>query len=1409
MSAVVATLSQARVYSAGTTNSYSKGYISGGHTGASVKTTDRIAYSDDTITAMTTADLSTVRSGMGSLHGNGAYGYYAGGYSTVQVDVFDKIDYSVDTTNSMTSPVLSEQKRYIGSVSHAWLDGYFIGGYSSGTMLQTAEILNYSNDTLNAVTTANIEIATSAMISIDGNDSKGYLAGGDTGSAILSNRIYQISYETQSTSLLTSLNLQQRVSSSAGASDYYARGYFSGGNQENTIVDTTYRIDFTTNSLSLLSGAGKTLDQPRAGLSAVSRVFVEFDFPPSIGDGDYGYFAGGSTDVGSVVSTFDKIDYTTEAFVSTTAVLNVARDKQAGLSENITVGYFSGGNTGSYILSTERLTYSTDTVDLVTSLDLDVVTDTLGGISQGISKGYLVGGFTGAEVATTTKIIFSTETKLALTSANLETARNAFGTIDGNSYKGYVGGGSIEAGFGTRLSEIFYYTTEISRNSESASLTDGKRYLTGIGNRYNKGYFLGGIGEAYDSVDTIDFASDITSAIANILSSGRYALAGVNLTKGGYSNAKGFIGGGRSSSTVSDVVDKIVFTTDVISSLSPVVLSQARYALAAVSQITVPQPIYFARGTIVLSGTASFLINTNLDTQGTIVIYGSATVSTNAYAYTTSGGVTLSGAYQDYSFTLSLPVTYKVLGIINVSLPVYYSIAEEIYYGFRIEGECLDLTNCNGPFNEEAPECRKRSIVTIIARSPKEACEQLKKQNWIWPIKKFQKFTKPVYKNDEQALIEKGILNENCPQLEEVPFCYDRECADFCLAYDVIEVVTINSTAILENSEYVSSGSIIIFGGASYVGSIYGNYLHYPVVSLGTGATAGYFAGGSTGGSYNTTMTSSVYKITYATNTMDAHTSDSLSQARYGGVGCSGTQSKGYMLGGVSGVSQSSDRADKITYATGTFSVNASNMLTNRWGLGSVSKGNSYGYIAGGQDISGSTTYTSFERINYTTDGISALVGADLSSPARFGLSSLDGNDAKGYFSGGNSGSFLAYVTSDKITYSTETVGGVTSADLNIGRYYAASCNGNFFFGYITGGQGASGTISNTEKTNYGTEINEVVSSANLQRNTSYPCGISQGVSKGYFTGGTNSALSNLTYVLSYSTNVTSYTGSVGDIDVSTYALMSASPYAPYTLYPISGGPIMGGVATVTTVDVAMTSYYTGSGSVIMGGSATLPAYLGEQIQSSTMIGDIFYFVPYFTSSSGQSLTPQSTSSTIAQCGCKNLPLKFTLLTNLNTSSALTSFIQRSNLTFSPNLICYYDLASGNFIHTTHLQGRNADGKTTEKWTIIANINCNNDLDNFNQQFIWTLNILIKRYVGTDVALNTNLQIWMPQQVFCPSYIDNSVGFNLQVNVQTATCLGNRTTNLPNVFIDDRIELFNSVAWKQTPILSIISSTVP
>lgn len=1301
----------------------------------------------------------------------------------------------------MTTIALSENKRYMGVVSEGWLEGYFIGGYSSGALLQTTEVLNYSTETLTTVSTASLQVATAAMAGCHGNDAKGYLIGGEINGASLSNNISVVTYKTQTISQPSSQSLTKPLSSSAGVSEYFSRGYFAGGTETAIPVNTTNRIVFDTDSISIVTG--EVLSSAKGALSSVSRTFVDTPIPVGV-DGNYGYFAGGSSGVGVFTSTVDKIDYTTEAFVSTTAVLNVARDKQAGLSENVNVGYFSGGNSGTYLSSTERLTYSTDVIALVSFLDLETPADALGALSQTVSKGYFVGGFTDSEVGTITLIQFSPESRSTLTSQSLQSARSAIACIDGNSVKGYISGGSIEAGFSSRITEVFVYSVEASFGKESASLTDGKRYLSGVGNRSSKGFFAGGIGEAFDSVDTIAFSTDTTSAITSVLSVGRYALAGVNLTNSGYSNTKGFIGGGKNSTGNLTTIDKINFSTNAIGSI-PAVLSVARAGLAAVSQMIVAQPNYLGSGTIFISGQALTRINVEIGTSGGIVIDGEAIVIRNFLWYITSGGVVVSGGIGNPSFIVDLPITYAIFAVVTVDLPIIYAIAQEIYYGYRIEGECLELTDCNGPFNEDNPECRKRSIVTLIARSPKEACEQLKKQNWNWPIKKFQQFTKPVYKNDEQFLIEQGLYNEACPQLQDAEFCYDPECAEFCLSYDVIENIKFTAAGILTDSAYVGSGEVLIFGKANYLTNIYGGYLHYPPVNIGSGASFGYFAGGATGSNPATSSVSSVYRITYSTNAMNAYTSESLSVARSNGVGCSGNQVKGYFIGGTTASLSSSSNIDKIDYGTGVISASGSNLLTNRSGAGSISNKDTFGYVAGGINYSSLTIFSSFEKIQISTDNVSSLAGSVLSSPSRYSVASLDGNDIKGYFCGGTTNDSVVYVTTDKFEYAVELATSLASADLTFGRYGASSCHGNFFSGYILGGYGGSGLLGSVEKMNYGVEVSSLIGTTNISRRTGYAAGISQGSTKGYISGGDTNVLVDLTYLISYATDSVEQLGISSSLSVATWQMISASPASPFVVYPIIGGPNVSGVAGVTTVNVGLTNRYTGSGTIIIGGDGLLPFNLGEQIQSSTVVMDVFYFIPYFSSTNGQSLVPLNTTSNISLCGCENMPLKFNIVTNLSTESEFTSFLRRSNLTFSPILQFYYQSNELVYSHATHLVGRNSDGSAKETWTIVGNMNCNNDLDNFDNQFVWTISLLIRRVVGNQSELTTQINIWIPQEIFCPSYVANQVQFNLQVNIKTRTVLANKRENLRNVFINDRIELFNSSAWKANPILSLIS----
>ena len=1395
--AVASTLSQARNYSTGVSDTYSKGYILGGFTGTSVDTADVISYSDDTTSAVTTANLTGIRSGMAGVDGNAIYGYIAGGYDDVsQLDVFDRLEFATDTTTSIVT-TLSNPKRYLATATYNSQKGYFVGGYSSGTFFKDADILAYSTETKTAATTADLAVETAALAGIAGNIVKGYFLGGNTSEGLTVNKIYVLDYGTDTTSLLTTDVLDKNLSSAAGATDGFSKGYLSGGTDGSTFNDVVYKMDFNTDLIGAL--ASQNLGQARAALSAVSRKYIGFAFPVPSGDGNRGYFAGGYTNTNVAVNTMDIVDYSTDNISASALTLTQSRSRLAGLSENINKAFFSGGNTGSYVSTTERLTfdplsYLSDAISYVSSLDLTTPTDTLAGISEGVSKGYFVGGFTGTETSIVNRLFYSPESYSALSTPQLTAARNALATVDGNGFKGYMAGGSLEQGFSSRLAEVFVFPVEVIFAQETAALSDGRRYHAGIGDRSAKGYFAGGIAENLDSIDTIAFSTDTTTAVtSSVLSVARFGLAGISTGVAPPSD-NGYFGGGRSGSTNVDTYEKINFTTDAVTALSPQVLSQARNTLAAVSQITVPKPSYVAGGLVLIGGGSTVTVNTDWSSLGVVVIGGEAPSYSNTFAYQTTGGVTIggTGVVDNVYFNWDLPITYQIQNTIDVILPITYTLAQDVFYGYRIEGECISLSNCDGPFNDASQNCPSRSIITLIAKTPKEVCEQLAAQNWTWPIKKFQKFTRPVYQNDEDALRELGLYDEECPDYVDVPFCNETACQDFCVNFDVKERIILNTEALLSSSEYVATGGILLIGEATV--RVFSQIFYYPNIVSHAPAPYGYFGGGLTGSNVNI---NNIVGIAFATSNSFANPYSLTSNRAYA-AGCSGDSNYGYIAGGDDG-SSSLNTVEKFNYSDGVVSSISPEILSSaKYGLASVSEGFSKGYFSGG--IDDPIFYSSTDKINYSDDTLNSVTTADLTN-TRANLAGLDGNNVQGYYAGGRSVGVIGLSNVDKIIFSTDTTSSSTSAVLNIARFGLMGCSGNFFVGYVTGGN--FGNTKQTERIVFASETRSVVGTGNLYYGRADGASITQGLSRGYFAGGTlsNGSKTTITEIFDFTTEISQpFAGA--NISPARSAICGFAPYKPYTVDPIQGEVIVAGSATIVTVDVRRSYPYFGSGVVVLSGTASTPNYflLDEEF---TVLSEVPYFVPYLSSTSGLVLTPNSILSNIDKCGCKALPLKFTLATNFDKSSEFTNFLKRSNLTFNPNLSIYYDGYLGVYLHTTHLQGRNSDGSLSERWTITVNINCDNDLNDFNEEFVWTLNFFVKRYVAGTNDLDTNIQVWMPQSVICPSSSGYQIGFTLAINVQTEACLANSVVSLKNVFVNDRIELFNSVEWKASPILNL------
>lgn len=1395
--AIAGTLSSSRYYLAGLSDGTYRGYFAGGTTGAVVNTADRITFSDDTTAAVTTANLSTVRQGLAGFDGNSLQGYFAGGYSSSIVTTIDKILYSTESTTAVSPGALQYGRQFLTCLSHNGNKGYFTGGTDNSDFFQYTEFFSVITETSTALSSADLVETASLVSGISGNNLYGYYLGGYRNPTFLQ-FLDLLTFETDITTRASTAALTSGTSGLAGVSQGHIKGFAAGGATENSILDTINKLVYEFNALFALTST--VLTKHRSGLAGISRVMVPFYLPDPTGDGSYGYFAGGYTGSLVAVKNIDKIQYSTDAQSSSTSLqLQLARYKLAGLSENVTKGYFTGGFTGAQTYTSEKLTYAGETISYVSSMDLDTPTDSLAGISEGIVKGYFVGGFTTSETNVITKIKFSDDTKNTLSSARLTENLSAVATIDGQGLKGYIAGGSNEAGFSTLLTEVMFYSSDTPYNVASASLSDARRYLTGIGNRNNKGYFAGGIGSSYDIIDSVAFSTDTTSVLTStVLSVPRFGLAGIS-----QGATKGYFGGGRSGTSNLDILEKITFSTDTLVSLSPTVLGLGRNTLAAISQITVPTPTYGGSGSIFIYGDTPAKILYIYPASGTIVIDGGAIILRDLYPYTGAGTITLGGTGGNTplkNVKWGLPITYAIQNIIEISLPITYYIAQEIYYGYRIEGNCITLENCDGPFNDASLQCPSRTIVTVIARNPKEVCEQLKQQNWVWPVKKFQKYTKPVYKNDEEFLTEQGILTDACPSYEDETFCDQPECQDFCVDYLVQENFTFDGYAIFADQVIVGSGNIIIYGSAFVRRSA--SILYVPAVWAGPLPSYGYLAGGFNLSSPSTPI-SALVSVNFSTNIFATSGSETLDTAVMGAAGCSGNFTKGYVLGGFTS-NNSGPVADSYTlvYSTGVLTaVAGANLSVARGGAAGVSEGSSKGYVAGGS-TSNLTFSAVGDKITYSSDTTAAQTTVNLTQ-ARRGLVGLDGNDRRGYLLGGLTDASLgvAVVTAEKITFSTDTTLSVTSAYLRTAKAYSAGCMGDFYRGYINGG---TPTTKSTDRINYTQETLNTIASAELDVPITNHIGINQGVSKGYFAGGYVGTLIRRAYLLNFTTEQASVISNTSLPTNGTQGNgVGVSPYKSYVKNSILGGPEINGTAPVTTTGAGSTTRYTGSGTIFVGGEAGEGGYQGEITEDCTIDMDPFYYVPVLGTTEGTELLPSDITSTLAKCGCANLPLKFVIQTNLNKTSDFTTFLSRSNLTFDPNLIVYYDEYAGLYLHSTHLLGRNNNGSATERWTIVANLNCDNDLENFDTDFVWTLTIGIKRYVAGSNDLDTNIQIWLPSSIICPANATNSIQFNMEVNVNTGSAIINGVTAIKNVFINDRIELFNSLAWKTDSILTI------
>jgi hypothetical protein len=299
-------------------------------------------------------------------------------------------------------------------------------------------------------------------------------------------------------------------------------GYFSGGHTNIGIyVTTTDRIVFSSG----VTGANtvSNLSNARACLTSVS-------------DGStHGYFSGGITDGGVLVSTTDRIIFSTGAVSSNTVSnLSQARRYLSGISDGSSYGYFSGGSTSGDIsvITTDRIVFSSGVTSANTVSDLSESKFVMGALSDANIYGYFIGGYTGSNVivSTSDRIIFSTGVTSVDTTSILPLATaSLIGLSDGSMY-GYLAGGVTPSTVSTAY-RIIFSSGVIGTNTVS-NLSNARYLLSSSSDGMTYGYFAGGIqgtSTYVDYTDKINFSTGATGAntVSN-LSQGRGGVAGLS-----------------------------------------------------------------------------------------------------------------------------------------------------------------------------------------------------------------------------------------------------------------------------------------------------------------------------------------------------------------------------------------------------------------------------------------------------------------------------------------------------------------------------------------------------------------------------------------------------------------------------------------------------------------------------------------------------------------------------------------------------------------------------------------------------------------------------------------------------------------------------------------------------------------
>ena len=227
----------------------------------------------------------------------------------------------------------------------------------------------------------------------------------------------------------------------------------------------------------------------------------------------------------------------------------------------------------------------------------------------------------------------------------------------------------------------------------------------------------------------------------------------------------------------------------------------------------------------------------------------------------------------------------------------------------------------------------------------------------------------------------------------------------------------------------------------------------------------------STGGQTPGGTQSRIAKLSYSTETY-AYTGNFVSAARLSVTGTD-TSTAGYLAGG--GVAPTYySLLSKISWATDTSrDLPAANLSIARGTF--ASGGNqSFGYFAGGEYPAPNTHTSRIDKVFYNSETSSIL--PDNLTQSKFGLIATGGPEAV-YFTQGYSPAISSVSTTNKVSYSTDTLQNIPSAYSTYSANDGQGGTGNSTYGYWGGG---ASTITSVNRVDYSTDITVRVPGMNM-----------------------------------------------------------------------------------------------------------------------------------------------------------------------------------------------------------------------------------------------------------------------------------------------------------------------------------------